>query len=293
VDVGHEPVNYIRAAAHAVVDAYSGQVSIYAAATADPIMRAWQAAYPGMVLPAADLPAEVRAHLRYPAELYAAQAEAYATYHAEDAAALWNGSDAWAPARQLAGPAEVAGEVRFPDPVGQLDPDERRDGKVSADDWRMAPAYGLARLPGDATEQFMLTAAFTPRGRENLVAYLAGTVDAEGRPALTQLSLPRERLTLGPTQTTRRVLSSDVVVRRLALLNRESRDLGRAAVSRTVLGIPRLVPLDGTLVQVQPLFLTAAGEGLPRLQLVTVFANGRVGYGDTLAAALAQVTSGA
>ena len=170
----------------------------------------------------------MRAHLRYPAELYAAQSEAYATYHAEDAAALWNGSDAWAPARQLAGPAEVAGEVRFPDPVGQLDPDERREQGVGG---RLAhgPAYGLARLPGDETEQFMLTAAFTPRGRENLVAYLAGTVDADGRPTLTQLSLPRDRLTLGPTQATRRILSSDVVVRRLALLNRESRDLGRAA----------------------------------------------------------------
>jgi uncharacterized protein len=132
----------------------------------------------------------------------------------------------------------------------------------------------------------MVTTPFTPRGRENLVAYLAGSLDAQGRPELTQLSLPRDRLAIGPTQATRRILSSSGVVQRLQLLNRESRDLGTSGVSRTVLGVPRVVPIAGTLVYVQPLFLTAGGDGVPRLQLVTVVANGRVGYGRDLATAL-------
>ena len=280
VTVGGEELNYIRVAAHAAVDGFSGQVRIYAAADADPILRAWQAVYPGVFLPSSRTPSELRAHLRYPAQLFEAQAEAYTIYHSRDATALWNGSDAWSRARQLAGPAEEAGDIRFP------------DRKAMSRRWRMQPAYGMARLPGDTAERFMLATPFTPRGGQNLVGYLAGSVDAAGRPQLTALSLSRDRLTIGPTQATRRILSSSGVARRLALLNRESRDLGKAAVSRTILGAPRVVPLAGTLIYVQPLFLTTGGEGVPRLQLVTVYADDRVGYGRSLAGALRRLTAG-
>ena len=141
----------------------------------------------------------------------------------------------------------------------------------------MQPAYGMARLPGDDGRAVHARDAVHPaRTGRTSSAYLAGSLDAAGRPQLTALSLPRDRLTIGPTQATRRILSSSGVARRLALLNRESRDLGKAAVSRTILGAPRVVPLAGTLVYVQPLFLTTGGEGVPRLQLVTVV-RGRPG----------------
>jgi uncharacterized membrane protein (UPF0182 family) len=272
VRVGDDKFNYVRAAAHASVDAYSGRVSIYAD-PGDPILHAWTEAFPDLFLPSSRMPASLRAHLRYPRLLFEAQVEAYRRYHADDATAFWNGSDAWARARQLAGPVEHVGSVHFP---------RRRGGA-------MEPSYMLARLPGDVRERFFIASAFTPRASQNLVSFLAGSLGAGGRPELTLLSLPRDRLALGPTQATRRILSSTGVVRRLQLLNRESSDLGTAAVSRTTLGAPRIVPIAGTLVHVQPLFLSAGGQGVPRLQLVTTFANGRVGYGATLDAALRRM----
>lgn len=150
----------------------------------------------------------------------------------------------------------------------------------------MKPTYMLARLPGDSRERFLVVSPLTPRGRDNIVAYLAGWVDSQGRPRLTVLSLPRDRLTHGPAQVTRRILASAEVSKRLDLLNRETRDLGQAAVQRTVLGIPRVLPLGDQLVTVQPIYTTAGGDGVQRLELVTVHANGRVGYGDTVEAAL-------
>ena len=285
VRVGGDEVNYVRASARAAIDAFSGRVRIYAASD-DPITRAWRGVYPGLFLPASSMPDALRAQLRYPQELFEAQVDAYQAYHAEDATAFWNGSDAWARALQVAGPIEQAGEIRFPDPARRVDADERRDRHVAPRTWRMEPAYGLARMPGDVRERFMVTMPFTPRGRQNLVGYLAGSLDARGAPRLSLLSLPRDRLTVGPTQATRRILSSPGVVRRMELVNRESRDLGRSGLSRTVLGAPRIVPIAGTLVHVQPLFLTAGGEGVPRLQLVTALVDGRVGYGRTLEAAL-------
>ena len=286
IRLGSHQVNYIHEAAWAAVDAFDGRVLIYAAEPADPIMRAWQATYPTLFRPASQMPPEMRAHLRYPAELFKAQLAVYVTYHASDPDAFWTGDDTWTQPLQLAGPVEAAGEIHFPDPQRLVDPDER---KAVQEAWEMKPQYFLARLPGQAREHFMLVMPFTPRGRHNLVGYLAAWVGQDGRPQLTLLSLPRDRLIVGPAQATRRILSTRAVSSQLQLLNRESRDLGISAVVRTILGAPRLVPIGNQLVQVQPDYVTAGGDGIPQLQLVTVYANGRVGYGRSLESALRRL----
>jgi uncharacterized protein len=289
IGLGSGQVNYIREAARAAVDAFDGRVLIFAAEPADPIMRAWQAAYPTLFRPAWEMPSAMRAHLRYPTELFKAQLAVYVTYHASDPDAFWTGDDTWTQPLQLAGPVEAAGEIHFPDPQRLVDPDERR---AAVQAWQMRPQYLLARLPGQATEHFMLVMPFTPRGRHNLVSYLAAWVGDDGRLQLTLLSLPRNRLTVGPAQASRRIISTPAVNARLQLLNRESRDLGNAAVLRTILGAPRIVPVGNQLVEVQPAYVSAGGDGIPKLQLVTVYANGRVGYGRSLETALRLVVRG-
>lgn len=289
VQVDGSRLNYIREAARASVDAYDGRVTIYAADSTDPILKAWEAAYPTLFQPASSMPRGLRAHLRYPETLFSAQMDAYKTYHAADVTAFWTGSDVWQRPLQLAGPLEAAGEIHFPDPERAIDTDERDEGQVTADVWRMQPDYVFAQLPGDSTERFLLATAFTPRGRQNLVSYVAGSIDSHGRPALTAVNLPRDRLTIGPAQVTRRILASPMVNRRLELLNRESRDLGKSSVLRTVLGDPRVVPLRGQLMTVQPVYLSAGGAGVPRLQLVAVHAFGRVSFGRNLAAAFRRM----
>jgi uncharacterized membrane protein (UPF0182 family) len=289
VRMGSTRASYVRAAAEAAVDAFTGQVRLYATDPGEPILRAWEAAYPGLFLPASEMPSGMREHLRYPRGLFAAQARAYTAYHAGDPTAFWNGSDAWQRPLQLAGPVEGAGGIRFPDPAAHLEADDR----AVRGHWRVRPRYVMARLPGDARERFMMVMPYTPRGRENLTGYLAGSIGEDGRPRLTLLSLPRDRLTIGPSQATRRILADPGVNHRLELLNRESRDLGRSAVNRTILGDARLVPVGDSLVHVQPVYLVAAGSGVPRLQLITTYADGRVGYGRDLEAALRRAVGGA
>jgi uncharacterized membrane protein (UPF0182 family) len=288
VHFGGGDANYVRSGVIATVDGFSGRVSVYAVDD-DPILRAWRSAYPSLFLPAARMPSGLRDHLRYPKALLEAQSEAYENYHATDSTAFWNSTDAWQRPLRVAGPVEAAGEIRFPTPVEHVDADERRAKSGTPAAWQMEPDYVLARMPGEKRERFMLVMPFTPRGRNNLVSYLSGSVDRGGRPNLTLLSLPRDRLTIGPAQATRRILASPGVNRRVELLNRESRDLGKAAINRTVLGSPHLVPVGDALVYVQPIYVTAGGTSVPRLQLVTVHANGRVGYGRVLKAALKRV----
>jgi uncharacterized membrane protein (UPF0182 family) len=269
-------VNYLRAGVVAAVDAFDGAIALYADDEDDPVLRAWRSAFPSLFQPSSAMSAELRAHLRYPRRLFTAQAELYATYHAAEPTAFWNGADAWQVPQQIAGPLEDAGEIHFPGPKPRVD----------SDAWTVPSRYLLTRLPGDASERFALVTPFTPRGRQNLVGYLAGSVAPDGGQELALLSFPRDRLELGPAQATRRILASPGVSARLEIVNRESSDLGEDSVSRTVLGAPRLVPVGDALVHVQPIYLTAGGGGVPRLQLVTVLANGRVGYGRDLETAL-------
>jgi uncharacterized protein len=149
----------------------------------------------------------------------------------------------------------------------------------------MRPYFLLARRPGDDTERFMLTTVFTPHSQENLSGYLTGTMDG-GRPHLTELTLPRERLVLGPSQVSRQILATPGVGNKLRLLNQETADLGTQAVNAVELSEPRVVPIADSFLYVQPIYVTAQGSGVTRVRLVTVYLNGRVGYGKTLHEAL-------
>ena len=142
VRVGGRRVNYLRASAYAAVDAFSGRVSVFAGDSEEPILRAWREAFPDLFQPFSRMPDEMREHLRYPRRLFEAQAAAYATYHASEPTAFWNGADAWQRPQQIAGPVEVAGEIQFPDPA-DIDADERREkgSRPSGSGWTLATCW--------------------------------------------------------------------------------------------------------------------------------------------------------
>jgi uncharacterized membrane protein (UPF0182 family) len=265
-------VNYVRAPVVATVDAFSGAVTMYLTDPGDAIARAWREAFPSLFLDAARMPAGVRAHLRYPPDLFDAQSQVWATYHIGNVDDFYTRADAWKR------PADVSGPIQR---VGTL-----RHGTLSRGTPQSRPSYVLARLPGERREQFMLTTAFTPYSEENMTGYLAGTLDDAGRPTLTQLSLPRSRRVLGPAQVSRQILSSPGVSDRLRLLNQETTDLGDRSVNIVEISDPRVVPVGDAFLHVLAIYVTARGTGVTRLRLVTVFLNGRVGYGDTLDDAL-------
>jgi uncharacterized membrane protein (UPF0182 family) len=273
VVAGGRRLNYVRSSVVAAVDAFSGSVTMYATDPGDPILRAWRGVFPSLFLPAASMPPDVRAHLRYPRQLFAAQARIWATYHIADIDDFYTKADAWKRPADVSGPIQRVGGLRTR-PAG--------DGATP----RMAPAFVVARLPGERRPQFMLTSAFTPYSEENLSGYLAGTVDAHGRARLTQLSLPRSRRVLGPSQVSRQILATPGVNDTLRLLNQETTDLGDRAVNIVEISDPRVVPVADSFLYVQTIYVTAKGTGVTRMRLVTAFLNGRVGYGKTLDDAL-------
>jgi uncharacterized membrane protein (UPF0182 family) len=272
VELGDEQVNYVRASVVATVDSFSGRVELYATDSDDPLLRAWRGAFPSLFKPSSSMSPGVRAHLRYPRELFAAQSEIWETYHMNDVGDFYTRADAWQRPAEASGPISRVGAIRF----------ESRDDEGT----RMRPDFMLARLPGDRDVRFVLTTVYTPRSQENLRGYLAGSVDAGGGHHLVQLTLPRAQLGLGPSQVTRQILATPEVSDKLLLLNQETTDLGRQAVNTVELSQPRVVPIGDSFLYVQPIYVTAQGSGITRVRLVTVYLNGRVGYGRTLREAL-------
>jgi len=273
VDVGGTQVNYMRGSVVATVDAFSGKVTMYVTDADDPIINAWRGAFPTLFTSASAMPAGVRAHLRYPPELFDVQSRVWATYHMDDVDEFYTRADAWKRPADVSGPIQRLGALR-----------NRGSGATPT----LRPSYVVARLPGDQRQQFMLTTLFTPYSEENLTGYLTGSVDALGRPRLTQLSLPRSRRVLGPSQVSRQILATPGVTGTLRLLNQETTDLGDRAVNTVEISDPRVVPIADSFLYVQTIYVTAQGTGVTRVRLVAVFLNGRVGYGKNLAEALGR-----
>jgi uncharacterized membrane protein (UPF0182 family) len=266
-----EEVNYLRGSVVATVDAFTGAVAMYVDDEGDPVVRAWREAFPSLLQPAERMPRGIREHLRYPKELFDVQSRMWAIYHSDDVDRFYTKADTWKRPADTSGPIQRVGDVRT------------LSGSEAP---KLRPSYVLARLPGDPQQRFHLTTAFTPYSEENLSGYLAATMDPDGRPHLTELTVPRTPRVLGPAQVSRQILASPGVSATLRLLNQETTDLGERAVNAVEISDPQIIPIGGALLHVQAVYVTAQGTGVTRLRLVTVYLNGRIGYGPTLRAAL-------
>ena len=276
VELGEASVNYARPSVLASVDAYSGRVDLFLVDEADPIARAWAETFPTLFRPEEEIPAELRGHLRYPADLFAAQATAYERFHATQPDQFASESDVWARPISLSGSLEVAGDVDF---------DESDEDDLRA---TMEPGYKFSAPPGETKRVLLLETYFSPRRGQNLVGSLSGWLDEQGRPHLAARTLPRDPVNLGPAQISRLVFATPRVRNLLGLRNLEIRDLDKSSLDAVILGEPHLVFLPGGVVQIQSLYEGSRGPGAARLLGVTAFLDGRAGLGPDIDTAIRQ-----
>jgi uncharacterized membrane protein (UPF0182 family) len=266
----HGRANYIRNSVKAVVDAYDGTVTLYAFDQADPLLRVWRRAFPGLFAPRSAISADLQAHLRYPEDLFAIQANRYASYHIPFAKDFYSKQDFWAIPEDRSGPIRPSlGAAPLPLAVGQ----PRREP--------MRPYYLLARLPGESREHFVLVLPFTPNNKQNMVAYLAVRADPDGYGTITLFNLPRSRTVFGPTQVNAQILADPNVAKELTLFNQQG--------STVTLGNLLTVPVGDALLYAQPIFIQASQGAIPQLRRVAAFLNGDLGYTATLEGSLAQI----
>jgi hypothetical protein len=249
-DVGSEGLNYIRNSVKAVIDAYNGTVRFYIADPHDPILATWATIFPEMFQPLSAMPQGLRRHIRYPVDFFKLQSERLMTYHMEDPQVFYNREDQW----QL--PNEVYG-------------DKPR---------LVEPYYLITSLPTVPFEEFILLLPFTPKQRTNLIAWLAARSDGENYGKLLLYVFPKQRLVYGPEQIEARINQDPIISQQISLWNRQG--------SRVIQGNLLVIPIEQSLLYVEPLYLVATQNPLPILARVIVAYENRIAMAQTLEQAL-------
>jgi uncharacterized membrane protein (UPF0182 family) len=258
--------NYIRNSVKAVVDAFDGTVNLYTYDEQDPVLRTWRKAFPNLIKQKADIPEKIKEHLRYPEDLFSIQADRYKSYHIAGANDFYSKQDFW----DL--PEDRSGEVRQQQNAPTLVP----GGETTE---RARPYYLLTELPGETSDQFLVVQTFTPNNKANLVSYLAARADPAGESKIVSYSLPRNQQISGPAQVSAQILADPSIAQEVTFFNQQG--------SRVTFGNLLVVPIEKSLMYVQPLFVQqAGGNAIPELRRVAVLLNDRLGYEPTLGAAI-------
>jgi hypothetical protein len=234
------------------------------------LLRAWRRAFPGLFAPRSAISQDLQAHLRYPEDLFAIQANRYASYHIPFAKDFYSKQDFWAIPEDRSGPIRQS-LAAAPLPLAVGPPRQEP----------MRPYYLLARLPGETREHFVLVLPFTPNNKQNMVSYMAARSDPDGYGTITLFNLPRSRTVFGPTQVNAQILADPNVAKELTLFNQQG--------STVTLGNLLTVPVGDALLYAQPIFIQASQGAIPQLRRVAAFLNGDLGYTATLEGSLAQL----
>jgi hypothetical protein len=247
---GRPPINYIRNSVKVVVDAYHGSVTFYAWDENDPILRVYRSIFPELFEPVASMPEGLRAHLRYPEDLFTIQAEVLRSYHMQDPRVFYNREDMW------------------------NTPNEIYQGQPA----RMDPYYVLLQLPGDPEPAFQLVLPFTPTRRDNMIALLAAKGDPGNYGRRVIYEFPKDRLIFGPMQVEARIDQDPTISEQITLWSQKG--------SSVIRGNLLVIPIGRSVLYVEPLYLQAQQSQLPELRRVIAAFGPRIVMEPTLEGAM-------
>jgi len=245
--------NYIRNSVKAVVDAYHGSLAFYLSEPDDPVIKTYAKAFPDLFRPLSDMPADLRPHVRYPQGLFSIQARMFATYHMQDPQVFYNKEDLWNIPRRM----------------------------VDGQDREIEPYYTIMRLPGEKGEEFILLSPFNPSKKDNLIAWMAARSDGDHYGKLIAYFFPKQKLVYGPRQIEARIDQDAFISQQLSLWSQRG--------SQVIRGSMLAIPIEDSLLYVQPLYLAAEKGSLPELKRVIVSIGNQIAMEETLDASLAQL----
>jgi hypothetical protein len=248
-------INYIRNSVKFVIDAYDGTTTAYLSDSHDPIAATYAQIFPDTFKPLSEMPAAIRAHVRYPEDIFAIQAQVYSTYHMTQPAVYYNREDQW----------EIPAV------------DDATDRSL------MQPYYTIMRLPGEKDAEFIQMLPFTPRRRDNLAAWLVARSDGEHYGRLRVFEFPKQKLVFGPRQVVARMAQDQVISPQITLWNQQG--------SQVIWGTLMVIPIEESLIYVRPLYLRASGGRIPELTRVIVAYGNTIVMEETLEECLARLFS--
>ena len=254
--VADNSLNYIRNSVKVVIDAYNGTARFYVFDDKDPIIAAYRRIFPNLFQDASQMPADLRAHVRYPETLVRAQSEVYSLYHTQNPKTFFQREDVWS----------IAQHIEVND----------KGEKISR---AIDPYYVLMQLPGEQQKnEFVLILPFTPANRNNMIGWMACRNDGENYGKLMVYNFPKSRLIDGPVQIEARIDQDPQLSGQFTLWNQQG--------SRVIRGHLLVIPIGRSLMFVEPVYLQAQRSPMPELRLVVLATQEKLGYGKTFEEAM-------
>jgi hypothetical protein len=250
-------MSYMRNSAKITIDAYDGTVYGYIVDAGDPIIKSLSGAFPGVLLPLDSMPADLRTHLRYPEDLFRLQTLIYARYHMTETRTFYNREDQW----QIPTLDEGQGPARSP-----------------------FLRHIVMRLPEEEAAEFILMTPYTPQGKDNLAAWIVARNDGARYGELVVYRFPRQSLVFGPRQVVNRINQDPEIAQQISLWDQRG--------SQVIRGQLLVIPVEASLIYVQPLYLRAEGGRIPELKRVVVAYQNTVVMEETLDRGLAMIFGG-
>ena len=276
--------NYIRNSVKAVLDTYDGKVTLYVVDPSDPIVNAYQKAFPDLFAGVDEMPADLKAHWRYPEDLFRVQTNMFGRYHISDPKAFYERTSSWSvaqdPGASVSGTTATVAAANSSIAGTSTRPREAR----------IDPTYNLLELPGETTESFVMMRSFVPYSdddsKKTLTSFMVANSDPAQYGKLTVYKMPSGFNIDGPSIVSANINSSPDVSRQVTLLNQQG--------SRAIFGDLMLVPIENTIVYVRPLYVSAdSTTQIPELKQVIAVFDGEVVMRPSLKEALQALFPGA
>jgi uncharacterized protein len=250
--LGGDPIDYIRNSVKITMNAYDGTMHFYVADPTDPIVRAYAGVFPKLFEPLDAMPAGLRPHLRVPEELFNVQTRMFGRYHVQDPQQFFRTDDQWTV------PASPT------DPSAQTLPSEAY--------------YVVMRMPGEAKAEFLLLQPMVPKGRSNMIAWIAARNDAPNYGDTRVYRFPAETTVFGPAQIEARIDQDPIISQQITLWNQS----GSAVIRGNLI----VVPLGDSLIYLQPVYLQSTASSFPEFRRIVVASPRNVVWGATLGEAV-------
>ncbi len=256
-----DPFNYVRNSVKVVMNAYDGSMTFYVADPTDPIIQAWEGVFPGMFKPISDMPANLQSHIRYPQDIFDAQTTQFAQYHVTDPGTFYQKTQFW-----------------------QV-PQSSSSSSNGPEQLPLESFYAEMRVPGQTSDDFMLLQPMVLQSRNNMIAWVAAYNDypaSYGKVGV--FDFPESSNVFGPVQMQSLIQQNPQISQQITLWDQSG--------SQVVLGNLLVIPLQDTLMYIEPVYLKAANSPLPVFQKVVVGTPTQIVWGNSLADALNQIYAG-
>ena len=242
--------NYIRNSVKVVVDAYNGTTNYYLVDNEDPIANTYKKIYPKLFKDFEEMPKSLQAHVRYPNALFNIQANTYKKYHMTDVNVFYQKEDMWDIADEIYGVKETT----------------------------MTPNYYIMRLPGEEKAEFVNSIPYTPKDKPNMTGLLIARNDGEDYGELVLYQLPKSKIIYGPRQIEAQIDQNTEISKEFSLWDSAGSNYSR--------GNMFVIPIEDSLLYVEPVYLEAKNSSIPEVKRVIVAYKDQIAYEPTLAEAL-------